>query len=90
MKSKKEYAERFVENLSFEEFAAGLKTSYAVIRCIEIIGEAAKNVPDDVRDQYPNVPWKEMAGMRDIVIHLYFGVDPQKVWRAVKERIPNI
>lgn len=60
------------------------------MRAIEIVGEAAKNVPDTIRDKYPEVPWKEMAGMRDRVIHFYFGVDQEAVWLAVRERIPAI
>jgi uncharacterized protein with HEPN domain len=85
-----DYAESFISGMSPEVFAKDTKTSYAVARCIEIIGEAAKNIPDRVRHKHPDIPWKEMAGMRDKVIHLYFGVDPQKVWLVVKERIPHI
>ena len=83
-------AETFVGNLSYEEFTNDMKTSYAVVRCLKIIGEAAKNVPSNIRRKHPEVPWKEMAGMRDKVIHFYFGVNPQKVWLVVKERIPKI
>lgn len=60
------------------------------MRSIEVIGEATKNVPDNVRAQYPQVPWKEMAGMRDKVIHSYFDVDKEIVWLVVKERIPAL
>jgi uncharacterized protein with HEPN domain len=83
-------AEEFVLGLSYEQFAADKKTFNAVVRSIEIIGEAAKNVPDSIRSKYPAVPWKEMAGMRDKVIHFYFGVDREAVWLVVKERIPSI
>lgn len=61
-----------------------------MLRSIEVIGEATKNVPDNVRAQYPQVPWKEMAGMRDKVIHSYFDVDKEIVWLVVKERIPAL
>ncbi|MBM4036179.1 MAG: DUF86 domain-containing protein [Planctomycetes bacterium] len=81
-------AERFVGALTREEFVADLKTAYAVFRCLEVIGEAAKNVPPSDRDQYPAVPWRDMAGMRDRLIHFYFGVSFDKVWRAVKDNIP--
>ena len=83
-------AEEFIEGLSYAEFAADKKTFNAVVRSLEVIGEAAKNVPAVVRRKYPAVPWREMAGMRDKVIHFYFGVDREAVWLAVKERIPAI
>jgi uncharacterized protein with HEPN domain len=62
----------------------------AVVRSLEVIGEAAKSVPDEVRGKYPMVPWKEMAGMRDKVIHFYFGVDREAVWLAVNDQIPAV
>lgn len=80
----------FVEGISFEEFTQDDKTASAVLRKLEIIGEAAKNVPKDLRDKYPEIPWKEMAGMRDRLIHVYFGVDYRLVWRTTAKRIPEI
>jgi uncharacterized protein with HEPN domain len=70
-----ETAERFIEDMTYEEFSRDTKTCYAVTRCIEIIGEAAKNVPAPVRKKHADIPWKQMAGMRDKVIHFYFGVN---------------
>jgi uncharacterized protein with HEPN domain len=84
------HAETFTENVTYEEFIKDKKTSYAVVRCIEIIGEAAKNIPDDVRESYPDIPWKKMAGMRDKISHFYFGIDMKKVWLAVKRDIHKI
>ncbi len=81
---------KFVEGMSYEEFSQDNKTIFAVIRAIEIIGEAAKNIPDDTKSIYPEIPWKGMAGMRDKVIHGYFGVDIKVVWDTVKNRIPEI
>lgn len=83
-------AEQFTEGMSYEQFLTDKKTWNAVLRSIEVIGEATKNIPDDVRASYPQVPWKEMAGMRDKVIHFYFGVDREVVWLVVKERIPAL
>jgi len=82
--------EAFVEGMSFEEFRADDKTASAVIRKFEIIGEATKNIPDEIRHQYPTVPWKEMAGMRDRLIHFYFGMDYKLVWTTIKERLPQV
>jgi uncharacterized protein with HEPN domain len=83
-------AAKFVEGMSYEEFVQDEKAVFAVIRAIEIIGEAVKNIPDDVRKAYPEVPWKGMAGMRNKVIHEYFGVDLKVVWETIQERIPEV
>jgi len=85
-----EAIERFVEGMDFEQFKADDKTTSAVIRKFEIIGEAAKHVPDAMRDKYPTVPWKEMAGMRDKLIHFYMGVKYELVWQTIKDVIPQI
>jgi len=81
---------QFVEGMSYDEFAQDSKTVFAVVRAIEIIGEAVKNMPKDIREKHPEVPWKGMAGMRDKVIHGYFGVDMKVVWDTVKKRIPEV
>lgn len=81
---------QFVECLSYEEFTANRKTISAVVRELEIVGEAAKQVPASVRKKYPGIPWSDMAGMRDKLIHFYFGVDMEIVWETVKVRIPKL
>jgi len=82
--------EKFVEGIDFEEFKADDKTASAVIRKFEIIGEAAKQVPEDIRKKYNQLPWKEMAGMRDRLIHFYFGVKHELVWQTIRDVIPTV
>ena len=61
-----------------------------ILAAMEGIGKAAEQIPDDLRNRYREIPWKEMAGMRDRLIHLYFGVDYQLVWTAIKQRLPRL
>ncbi len=60
------------------------------MRRLEIIGEAVKNVPEDFRTKYPDIPWRQIAGMRDVLIHAYFGVNLRRVWKVIKEEIPEL
>lgn len=85
-----EKAECFVEGMYFEDFLADEKTRYSVICALEIVGEAVKKVPTAVRQRNPQVPWKDMAGMRDRLIHGYFGIDNEIVWKTAKEFAPEI
>lgn len=82
--------EQFVEEISFDEFKTDDKTSSAVIRKFEIIGEAAKRIPEEIRNKYPLIPWKEMSGMRDRLIHFYFGIKYELVWYTIKDVIPQV
>lgn len=83
-------ASKFVKDLNYDSFVKDRKTVYAVIRALEIIGEATKNIPSGVKNQYPEIPWKDMAGMRDKVIHAYFGVDLKRIWSTVSSDIPSL
>lgn len=85
-----ERAEQYIKNLKYNEFINDIKTSDAVIRCIEVIGEAAKNIPEELKNKYPSIPWRNIAGMRDKIVHGYFSVDFEEVWLTVKEDIPKI
>ena len=85
-----EQIDEFVGNMTLEEFKADEKTSSAVVRKLEIIGEATKNVPKEIRQKYKELPWSDMARMRDKIIHSYFVVDYEVVWKTIKERLPEI
>jgi len=80
----------FIGTMTFDDFINDRKTSNAVVRSMEIIGEAAKNVPVILREKYNSVPWKKMAGMRDKLIHEYSGVDLEIVWQAIKQDLPSV
>lgn len=72
------------------QFSRDQKTIFAVVRAFEIIGEASKKIPPSVKKRHANVPWKLMAGMRDKLIHEYFGVNYQVLWKTAKEDIPLV
>jgi uncharacterized protein with HEPN domain len=80
-----EKAERFVEGMTYEEFAQDDKTIFALTRAIEIIGEATKRISQATRDTYPSIPWRAMAGMRDKLIHDYTGINLQVLWQTARE-----
>jgi uncharacterized protein with HEPN domain len=81
---------KYVNGLSYEEFTKNDMIIDAVIRNLEIMGEASKNIPTEVKSSYTDIPWKEMAGMRDKVIHEYFGVDIDIVWATITKRLPEL
>jgi uncharacterized protein with HEPN domain len=78
----------YTVSFSLQTFSSDAKTFDAVIRNLEIIGEAIKGVPEDVRSRYTDVEWKKIAGLRDILIHEYFGVDMEIVWDIIQNKLP--
>lgn len=80
----------FIKEFSFEQFKTDEKTVYAVIRAIEIIGEASKKVPDEIKRNQTVIPWREISGMRDKLVHDYSGVNLGIVWKTATEDLPEI
>ena len=79
---------QYVENLDYESWTKDRKTIDAVIRNIEIIGEAATHLPEDFKEQHADIPWYQMKGMRNMLIHEYFGVDIDVLWKTIQEDLP--
>ena len=82
--------ESFIRNVKYEQFKDDRLRRNAVIRSLEIIGESVKSIPEEIKNRYSEIPWKRMIGMRDKLIHAYFGVDYEAVWAVVTQRLPEI
>jgi len=82
--------EKFIEGVNKENFLSNVEKQYAVLRGLEIIGEATKNLSEELKKKHPNIPWKEIAGMRDKLIHQYFGVNLDLVWETIKTELPEL
>ena len=80
----------FVDGMKYSDYANDLKTNMAVERAITIIGEASRNIPDEIRKQFPMIPWADMVGMRNFVSHVYFQVNQETVWKTVTVVIPEL
>ncbi len=85
-----EKVNQFIQDMNYMEFKQDDKTIYAVIRAIEILGEASKQIPKEMKRIFPDVPWREMAGMRDKLIHNYFGINIEVVWKTAIQDIPPL
>ncbi len=81
---------RYTSGMDLEQFKSDSKTTDAVVRNLEIIGEAAKNLPDSVIQAYPGIPWRQIAGLRNRIVHDYFGVDLELIWKIVVSNIPTL
>ena len=85
-----ESIKEFIQNMNFDQFVNDDKTSSAVIRKLEIIGEASKKIPEEIKNKYPEIPWKDIAGMRDKLIHAYSKVDLSLVWKTIHKRLSEL
>ncbi len=85
-----ERAESFVAGVDFDAFCKDEQKTLAVVRALEVIGEAAAHIPSTVRRRYPELPWAEIIGMRNVLIHGYFGVDLAVIWRTIHENLPPL
>ena len=82
--------EGFIRGMEFNEFSGDKKTIYAVTKALEIIGEATQKLPDTLKNEYPDIPWKSMARIRDKVVHGYFVVDLPIIWNTAKKDVPSL
>ncbi len=83
-------AQSFVRGVSYSGFEENIEKQFAVIRAFEIMGEAAAHIPPEVQRQRPDVPWEDIIGMRNVLIHGYFGVDARVIWETLRKDVPTL
>lgn len=81
---------RYTQGMSYEELAADELTFDAVVYNLQIIGEAVKNIPSEVRDRHPQIEWRKISGLRDIIAHAYFTIDDQIVWDIIQNKLSDL
>ncbi len=81
---------KYIKKISEEDFAKDIQLQDSVIRRLEIIGEAAKNIPPHLKEKYSTVPWKEICGMRDVLTHAYFGTNIDRVWKTINQDLEQL
>jgi uncharacterized protein with HEPN domain len=82
--------ESFISGIDLKAFSSDTKTYYAVLRALEVIGEASGKIPNEIKEKYNHIPWKEMYGMRNKLIHDYFGVNENVIWKTITEDLPTL
>lgn len=84
-----EKIDKYIDGMDYERFACDDKTVDAVVRNLEIIGEASKNIPDNIKTGHSDIPWHRMSGLRNVLAHEYFGIDLNIIWKIVRENLPE-
>ena len=82
--------QEFTDGMDYDAFLSDIRTNYAVMKALENMGEAAKKIPESLRSKYPEIPFREMAGMRDVVTHNYDGISYDMIWEVIKKEIPKL
>lgn len=85
-----QFIEDYTKGLTFEDFKNSQEKQDSIFMRLTIIGEATKNVPDDIKAKHKDIPWGDMAGLRDVIVHNYFGVELEDIWKTIKEDLPPV